>query len=47
MKKYYFRKKGSGQTYAYDIFASSLKEAKEKIKNFYGVKTLRNIEIWN
>lgn len=44
MKKFYYLPIGS--FYAFDIYANSIKEAKEKIKNILNKKTMHNIQFW-
>jgi hypothetical protein len=44
MKRYYYLPKGS--FYAFDIYANSLKEVKQKIKALLDIKTLHGVQVW-
>ena len=44
MKKFYFITKFD--FYAMDIYANNIREAKRKIREFLGVKTLHGVQVW-
>jgi hypothetical protein len=44
MKRFYFLPKHS--VYALDIYATSFKDAKIKIRQFLDLKTLHGVQIW-
>lgn len=44
MKKFYYLPKGS--FYAFDIYATSKKQAKAKIKELLNIKTMHKVQFW-
>jgi hypothetical protein len=44
-KKFYFLPKGA--VYAYDVYATSERKARKRIREFMGVKTLHSVQVWD